>query len=113
MKQFLINLILSAIAVFVLAALLSGVTIKDFLTAVVVALVLAVLNAVLKPVLIVLTIPVTVITLGLFLLVINSVIILLAAHLVGGFQVDDFWWAMLFSVLLTIFNAILTSIVNK
>jgi putative membrane protein len=112
MKQFLINLILSAIAVFALAALLSGVSIENFLTAVVVALVLAFLNAIVKPILIVLTIPVTVITLGLFLLVINTIIILLADKLVEGFYVEGFWWAMLFSVLLSLVSSILGSLVK-
>ena len=88
MKQFLINLILSAIAVFALAALLSGVSIENFLTAVVVALVLAFLNAIVKPILIVLTIPVTVITLGLFLLVMINVPIAVALGAAAVLLVD-------------------------
>ena len=80
------------------------------LPALILALVLALLNALVKPLLIFLTFPVTIITLGLFLFVINALIILLAAKLVPGFKVDGFWWALLFSIVMTIINSILISI---
>jgi putative membrane protein len=86
---------------------LPGVTIEDFLSAVLVAVVLAFLNAIVKPILTILTIPITLLTLGFFLLVINAVIILLAGKLVSGFQIDGFWWAMLFSLILSLFTGIL------
>jgi putative membrane protein len=109
MKQFLINLLLTAVAVFLVATLLDGVSIDGFLTSILVALVLGLLNVIVKPILIILTIPVTIVTLGLFLLVINTAIILLADWLVSGFAVDGFWWALLFSLLLSLVNAILGS----
>jgi putative membrane protein len=74
-----------------------------------VALVLAILNAIVKPILILLTLPLTILTLGLFLFVINAVIILLAGSFIDGFVVDGFWWALLFSLLLSIITSLLTS----
>ena len=82
--------------------ILPGVHVRDFITAVVVAFVLGLLNMLLKPILILLTIPITILTLGLFLLVINGFIILIATHIVKGFVVDGFWWAVLFSIILPI-----------
>ena len=105
--KLLIRLFLSAIAVMLASYLLPGVTTEGFLVAILVAAVLGLLNAVIKPVLIILTIPITIVTLGLFLLVINALIILLADSLVPGFEVNGFWWALIFSFLLTLLNTIL------
>lgn len=103
---FLVKILVSALAVFLGAWLLPGVAVENVGTALIVAVVLAVLNALLKPLLIILTIPVTIITLGLFLLVINALIILFADALVGGFVVEGFWWALLFSLLLSFLSSI-------
>jgi len=95
--------------------LLPGVSLGDMsetnglLTALLVAAVLGLLNALLKPILILLTLPVTVVTLGLFLLVINAVIVLIADHLIDGFTVRSFWWALGFSLLLSLVSSILSS----
>ena len=105
--RFFLKVLVSALAVFISAYFLSGVSVEPFTTAIIVAFVLAVLNALLKPLLIILTIPVTVMSLGLFLLVINAFIVQLAAHVVRGFDVLNFWWALLFSVILTIVTWIL------
>ncbi|MCG8388528.1 MAG: phage holin family protein [Cytophagales bacterium] len=105
--KFIIKLILSAVAVMVSAYLLPGVEVNGFFVAIVVAAVLALLNTIVKPILILLTIPITVLTLGIFLLVINAVIILLADMLIQGFSVYGFWWALLFSLILAIFNSLL------
>jgi putative membrane protein len=104
--QFIINLLFSAISVVLTSYLLPGVHVENFFTAVLVAALLAVLHAVVKPILVFLTIPITIFTLGLFLLVINAIIILMADAVVPNFSVDGFWWALLFSVLLSLFNAI-------
>ncbi len=106
MVKFLLKLLISALAVFLVASILRGVYVDDFTDAIIVAAVLAVLNALVKPFLVVLTIPVTVVTFGLFLLVINTIIILLADWLVPAIHVDGFWWAMLFSILLSIVNSV-------
>lgn len=108
--KWIAKLFANAIAVLVTAYLLPGVDIKDFLTAIVVAAVLALLNNFLKPILIILTIPVTILTLGLFLLVINALIILLADDLIGGFTVASFWWALLFSIILSVINSLFSSL---
>lgn len=102
--NFLARLFLSAIAILLTDYLLEGVEVDGFLVAVIVALVLAILNAIVKPVLIILTIPITLVTLGIFLLVINAIIILLADAVVPGFEVDGFWWALLFSIIMSIIN---------
>ncbi|GIK70987.1 MAG: membrane protein [Bacteroidota bacterium] len=104
------KLFASALAVMIVAYILPGVHVKDFITGLLVAVVLSLLNNLLKPILIVLTIPVTVLTFGLFLLIINSAIILLAGSLVPNFEVDGFWWALLFSVLLSFVNSLFESI---
>ena len=105
--NFLIKILLSAVAVLIVSYLLSGVVVESFLSALIVAFVLAILNNIIRPILIVLTIPITIVTLGLFLLVINALMILLASGLVPGFEVAGFWWALLFSLLLSIVNAVL------
>jgi len=108
--NFIIKVLLSAFAVVITAYILPGVQVDDFLTAIILSLVFALLNVTLKPILVIFTIPLTVFTLGLFLLVINALIILTADSIVPGFQVDGFWWALLFSVILSIVNSVLNDI---
>ncbi|MEN9571969.1 MAG: hypothetical protein RL172_3200 [Bacteroidota bacterium] len=105
--NFLLKILITTVNVFVLAYLLPGVDIvnNNFFTAIVVAVVLALLDAFVKPLLILFTLPATILTLGLFLFVINACIILIDAHFVHGFKVQSFWHAMLFSVLLSFFNS--------
>lgn len=105
--NFILRIIISAVVAFGLSYLLSGVHIDKFSTALLVALVLAVLNAFIKPIIVVLTLPITIFTFGLFLFVINAAIILLAAKFISGFKVDGFWWALLFSFLLSIITSLL------
>lgn len=107
MRNFLIKLIFTAITVILIAEFLPGVHVEGFLTALLVALLLAVLNAVLKPVLIVLTIPITILTLGLFLLVINTLMVLLTDYFIDGFEVSSFWWALIFSLILSFVNSVI------
>ncbi len=105
--SFLVKVIVTAFAVVIGSYFIPGVTVADFLTAIVVAFVLGLLNAILKPILVVLTIPVTVLTLGLFLLVINAFIIQIAAHFVKGFEVSSFGVALLFGILLAVISWLL------
>lgn len=107
--NFILRIIITAVVAFGLSYILSGIHINEFTTALILALVLAVLNAILKPILIILTLPITIVTFGLFLFVINAGIILLASHFVSGFRVDGFWWALLFSLLLSILTSLLYS----
>jgi len=100
----LLNWLASAFVIIIAAYLLPGVHVASFWTALVVALVLGILNVLLKPLLILLTLPITLITFGLFTLVINALLVLLASNLVPGFTVDGFWWALLFSLLISFIN---------
>jgi putative membrane protein len=104
----LILWLVSALAVVIAAYLLPGVTVSSFGSALVVAVVLGLVNAVVKPVLVFLTLPVSILTLGLFTLVIDALLILLVSALVPGFKVAGFWWAVAFSVVLTIVGAVLS-----
>ncbi|RAJ01507.1 putative membrane protein [Chitinophaga skermanii] len=106
----LIRLLINALAAFVTASLLPGVHIKDFMAAIILAVVLGVLNLLVRPVLLLLTLPVTVFTLGLFIFVINACIILLAGELVSGFTVDGFWWALLFSLVMSLISGFMYSL---
>jgi len=108
--NFIIRLILSTIAVYLSAYILPGVDVEDFFQAFLVAVSLAILNSVVKPILIILTIPVTIITLGLFLLVINAGLILLAEYLIPGFYVNGFWWALAFSLIYSFIMSIFESL---
>ena len=103
--NFLLRLLISGIIAYVLSKILSGIHIANITTAIIFALVLACLNAIVKPILVLFTLPITVVTLGLFLFVINALIILLADKLLDGIKVDGFWWALLFSIILSIFSS--------
>ncbi len=111
--NFLIRIIITALVAFGLSYLLDGVHIDAFTTALILALVLAVLNVLVKPILVILTLPITILTLGLFLLVINALIIMLGDRFIDGFKVDGFWWALLFSILLSVVSSILYSVGKK
>jgi putative membrane protein len=97
----LTRLVVSSLAVFVADWLLPGVTIDSFSTAIGVAIVLGILNATLKPLLIIITIPLTFLSLGLFLLIINAIIIGVADQWVDGMHVSSTWTAILFSFLIS------------
>ena len=111
--KFIVRILLTALAVVLLAKFLPGVTVAGYATAIIVAIVLAILNLIVKPILVLFTLPVTILTLGLFLLVINAVIILLADGFITGFAVDGFWVALIFSLLLSLFQAILFSLLDS
>jgi putative membrane protein len=124
--NFITKLLISTIAVIITAYFLDGVTIGDnqfysggpaelnkFVTALLVAIVLAFLNTIVKPILTILSLPITFFTLGLFLLVINAVIVLFADRLVVGFKVDGFWTALWFSVVLFFVNGFLELMKGK
>lgn len=103
----LLRILVTAVLVTVISHFLPGVSVDDFMTSVIVAVVLGLLNVFIKPIIVLFTLPVTIFTLGLFLLVINSIIILLCAKIVGGFHVNSFWAALLFSVILSLTQSII------
>ncbi len=111
--KLIIKLLLTALAVVVLAKILPGITVEGYGSAIIVAIVIALLRLLVKPILVLLTLPITIITFGLFLLIINAVIILMAGYFVGGFTVASIWWALLFSLLLSLFQSVLFSLLPE
>lgn len=102
--SWILSLLLNAAGIFIIGYLLKGVTINNYLTALLVAVLLAVVNTVVKPILLILTIPLTIITFGLFILVVNALMLMLVDALVEGMEIKSFWWALLFSLLLSLLN---------
>ena len=113
MARYFLKLIIDAIAILAAAYLLPGVDVRSFWVAILVAFSLSILNSIVKPIMIVLTIPATLLSFGLFLFVINALIILLADWVVDDFVVNGFWYALLFSLVLTFFKSILNAIFGE
>lgn len=109
----LIRILVTPVLVLLIAHFMRGVHVAGFTTALIVAIVLGLLNIFIKPILVLLTLPVTFFTLGLFLLVINALIILLCAEIVGGFKVDSFWTALLFSIILSLSQSIVNGLLGE
>jgi len=105
-----VNLLVSSLAVFITAQILPGVHMNDFLTAIIVAVIMGVINSFVKPILVLLTLPITLVTFGLFVFVINALLVLLVSRIVPGFVVDSFWWALLFSLIVSIVSSFLNSL---
>jgi len=111
--NFLIRLLVTAGVAYGLSMLLSGVHIADYKTAIVFALVFAILNAFIKPIIILFTLPITIITLGLFLFVVNAIIIIIADKFIDGITVDGFLWAIIFSLILSVVSSALQSLLKE
>ena len=97
---------MASAAILVSAFVLPGVQVEGLVVALVLAVVLGAINAFLRPILIFLTFPITILSLGLFILVLDALLIMLAALVVSGFSVGGFWWALLFALVLTLVNAV-------
>jgi len=111
--NFILNIIITSVAVLLVANFLPGVHVDTFTTSLLVAVVLAFMNSIVKPILTVLTIPITILSLGLFLIVINGGIILMTDKLIDGFEVKGFWWDLVFSFILSITTGILNMLVGN
>jgi putative membrane protein len=111
--NFIIRLLITAAVAYGLSMVLTGVHIPDFKDALIFALVLALLNVFIKPLLIILTLPISIVTLGLFLFVINALIILLADKFMDGITIDGFWWALVFSLILSVVSSFAQSLLGK
>ncbi len=111
--NYILKILLSAVAVVLLAKLIPGVDVDTYTTAIWVAFLIGILDSFLKPILVILTLPITIVTLGLFLFVINAVLILMANSWIDGFAVSGFWTALLFSILLSFFQSILYKVIEK
>ena len=104
--KILLRLVITAVLVLLIANFLSGVHVASFVTSLIVAFVLGIIYIFIKPIMILFTLPFTIFTLGLFLLVINAIVIIMCTKIVGGFTVDSFWTALVFSVVLSILQSI-------
>lgn len=113
MIKFITKAILTSVAVLFAAYILKGVTVDNTVTAMLVAVVLGLLNTFVKPILFVLTIPITVFTLGLFLFVINIIIVYWVQAIVPGFKVDGWGWALLFSFIVSLTSSFLERLINR
>ena len=111
--KLLIRILITSLLVMFLSYVMKGVIIDEFTTALTVAIVLGLLNFFVKPILILLTLPVTVITLGLFLLVINAFMIMVCDHFISGFSVSSFWTALFFSILLSISQSLVFKLTGE
>lgn len=108
----IITWLISALAVFLTAQLLSGIEIKNYLTAIYASLILALANVFVKPIVEIITLPINILTLGLFTLVINALMVLLVAALVKSFRVKNFWWAILFGLVIYPINFMLSKLIG-
>jgi putative membrane protein len=108
--KLLVRMLITSLLVLVIAKVMKGVDIDEFTTALTVAIVLGLLNFFVKPILVLFTLPVTIFTLGLFLLVINTIIIMLCDHFIPGFKINSFWTAMLFSIILSLSQSLVYQI---
>lgn len=106
----IVKWILFSIAIYATAYLLPGIHLADFTTALLAAVGLGLINVIIKPILLVLTLPLNILTLGLLTFVINALMVLLAAQFVPGFVVDNFWWALLFSLVVAVVNGLLNAL---
>jgi putative membrane protein len=103
--------ILNAVALLAVAYILPGIVVASFGSAMLAALVLGLLNALVKPVLILLTLPITIVTLGLFLFVLNALVFWFAGSILKGFQVEGFWWTVLGAILYSIISTLFSSLI--
>lgn len=113
MLKFVSKTILTSVGILVAAFLLKGVEVDNTITAILVAATLGFLNSFVRPILIVLTIPITMLTLGLFLIIINVLIVYWVTKLVPGFKVESFGWAILFSIIVSLVSGVLERMINR
>lgn len=112
--KFIVRLLVTALVAYGLSLILKPhVLIDSYFTALVFVIVLGILNAILKPILIILTLPITILTLGIFLLIINVCMILLAGKFVSGIHIDGFWWALVFGILLSFISSAINNTQKK
>lgn len=112
--NFIIRILITAAVAYGLALLFGPhIFIKSYGTALLFVLILGILNALVKPILVILTLPITILTLGLFILIINVLMVFLAAKFLDGIQIDGFWWAFLFTILLSFLSSSVNSLVKS
>lgn len=107
--NFIIRLLITAISAFLLSKILTGVHFDSFGSTIIFAILLGILNVFVKPILSILSLPITIITLGLFSFVINALMILLTDYFMDSMYIDGFWWALLFSILLSLVTSLFST----
>ncbi len=111
--RLLIKWLIFSFAIYAAAYLLQpGIMVADFTTALVAAVVLGLINVVIAPILLILTLPINILTLGLFTFVLNALLVMLAGNLIPGFTVGGFWYALLFSLIVSVINSVLSTLVG-
>jgi putative membrane protein len=110
--NFLLQWVVYTLAIVITAYFLPGVHITGIMAAFFAAVIIGLVNAFIRPVLIILTLPINIVTFGLFILVINALLIMLSAWLVPGFVINGFWWAILFGIVLAIVSCFLSGIIK-
>ena len=110
--HFILSFIINVIAIIATSYILPGIHLKGFFTALLVGIVLGLINAILRPILFILTLPINILTLGLFSFIIMGFCVMLASWIVPGFKVDNFWWAILFALIVAFINWLFRAIVS-
>lgn len=113
MKKTIVRILIGAVSILILAYLLPGVSVDGIGAAIMASIIIGLVNGLVKPVVTFFTIPITILTLGVFLFVINACMILLTDKLVSGFHVDTFWWALIFSILLSMVNSMFQNLAEE
>ncbi|TAM90898.1 MAG: phage holin family protein [Candidimonas sp.] len=103
--------ILNAVALLIVAYLLPGIHVASFGSALIAALVLGLLNTLVKPLLVLLTLPITIVTLGLFLVVVNALVFWFAGSILKGFEVGGFWWAVIGAIVYSLVSGLLSRLI--
>ncbi|MBO4807066.1 MAG: phage holin family protein [Paludibacteraceae bacterium] len=109
----ILKIFISSLAVYLTGWILPGIGIDNYLTAIILSIILGLLNTFVKPIMVFLSAPITLLTLGLFIFIIDAIIIEMASSLLDGFVVNGFGWAMLFSIVLSITTSLLGKIIDK
>lgn len=110
--RFLARWLISAVSIYIVAYLSIGITALDFKTTIIAAAILGIINTIIKPILIILTLPINILTLGLFMFIINGITLIITSSIVNGFDVENIFAAIVGSVLISIINVILTNLVR-
>jgi putative membrane protein len=113
MIKYIINWLLITLSIFIAATIVPGIEVESIFVAFVAAIVLGIINLLLKPILLILTLPINILTLGLFTLFINAFLIILASKIVDGFEVGSFLWAFVFSIILSLVHFVIHAVGKK
>ncbi len=112
MIRFLIRWLISAVSIYIITYLPIGITVSSFKSTIIAAAILGIINVTIKPILVILTLPINIITLGLFTFIINGIVLIITSYVVVGFDVKNIFSAVIASILISIVNVILTNLIG-